>query len=268
MEKRIMKAFFANSGRLVCCRPSEEVRELSDRILGLILDISGKPELGSACTRILRQTDIVQTVADCALLGADDLPVAEEQRIYLHMKARRLEHFEVQRQDCFDRTILTRDTLQTALRGDVDALRLCACLDWLEGNRERAIRCWTILAYTGEQFTMEALEYACGRMENPAGAAMWKQVRQICQDADQQFSMSVPKDQSDRNAAETAQLILAVRARCGEMQGSGLPMAMIQYAIDSSDDLRTKIRNLYQAAQPYTLMLADQRQREDKKYGF
>lgn len=271
MEKMIMKAYYANAGRLACCRPSDASRQMSGQIMELVLDIFGRRDLVDRCMNILSVTDVLRTAMDCVLLGADELPVPEEYRCYLDMKARCLLEYEVQTPQSYDRTLLTRELLQAALCGDRNALRLSACMDWLSGNRNRAVRCWMILAYTGERFAMQALEYAAGRMDDDKAAALWHQIRLICEETDVCFSLAVPKsgrDREERQAAETAQVILAVRTRCAELQSKLLSIAMIQYAIDSRDDLSTKVRNLYNAPEPYPVMLVNQYQQANKKYGF
>lgn len=271
MEKRIMKTFFANSGRLVCCRPTPQSGAQAAEILDLVLNVYGRQDLREVCSEVLERTTPLQTVADCGLLGAKELPVPEEFLAYLDMKAQYLREYDVQTVQHFDRQMLKEDTLRYALIGDSKALRFLACLDWLDGNQERAVRCWTILAYIGDGFAMRALEYACENMDDSAAAEHWRNVRSLCEEADKKFSMTIPKAQQDgeaKKAAETAQMILAVRSRMAEHQGKGVPMAMVQYAIDSGDDLTSKMRNLYSTHEHYSVMLVKERSHEEKKYGF
>ena len=271
MEKKILKAYFENVGRLVCCRSCAASRELSREMIELLLDIFGRQELTDRCIEILNATEMLHTVMDCALLGAEGLPVPEEFRGYLDMKAQCLRKFDLHTPENFDRESLEQDAAQAAIRGNISAMRLSACMDWLSGNRNRAIRCWTVLAYTGERFAMQALEYAFGQVTDESAIKLWQSVRKICDETDSRFSLAVPKayfDGDEQLAAETAQIILIIRNRCAELQGKALPMAMIQYAIDSGDDFSRKVRNLCHAAEPYPVMLVNQRRQENRKYGF
>lgn len=47
-----------------------------------------------------------------------------------------------------------------------------------------------------------------------------------------------------------------------------LPIPLLQYAIDSRDDVETKLRNLYASPDAYHAMLANQTRKEHKTVGF
>lgn len=271
MEKIIMKAYFANTGRLVCVRQSMQSRELSAQILELMADIYGRRDLLGACTEIMEKTELLRTATDCTLLGADELPVAENLRCYLDMKARRVAEYELQTPETFDRELLAQNSRHAAAMGDRNGIALSAVLDWLDGNREMALRRWMVLAYAGNRFAMQALEYAGAQLGDAEAAGRWKMIRKIFNETESRFSLMVDPalyEGETRHAAETAQIILAVRNRCAELQAKHLPLAMIQYAVDSTDPLSTKLRNLYNTGEPYCVMLVKQARKEEKKYGF
>lgn len=271
MEKKTMRTFFEVCGRVICCRGDVACDEFVSEILELMLKISGRPELHTACMDIWQKTCALQTVADCTLLGAEKLPVADWYRCYLDMKARRLYAYDVQTVQTFDRELLMADNLREALAGDPSALSLQACYDWLTGQRDRALRCWTILAYAGDSFALDALVYAFGCMEDAENQERWQTARRLCKQADQLLTVTVPKaqgDEANRKGVEMAQVILAVRGRCAENNSKRLPMTMLQYVIDSADAPEQKIRNLYQPLEPYCAMITNERRREDRKYGF
>ena len=125
------------------------------------------------------------------------------------------------------------------------------CLSWLgldpESSKEVALRYWKVLAYTGDYFAMEALEYAYTQLKTADQAALWHTVREIFADADRNFTITVPEhhlETAEREAVNIAQVILAVRRTCTDDGKERLPVLMLQYAIDSKDELDVKLEKL------------------------
>ena len=133
------------------------------------------------------------------------------------------------------------------------------------------MRYWTVLAYTGDRLSMQALEYAYAQQGNSEKAALWQQVRNICLEADRQFTITVPGqflETATQETLEVAQVVLAVRRRCADDEKELLPIPLLQYAMDSQDDVETKLRNLYASPDTYHAMLAYQTRHEQKTVGF
>ena len=67
---------------------------------------------------------------------------------------------------------------------------------------------------------------------------------------------------------DTAQTILAVRRCCADDEKELLPIPLLQYAIDSPEDVMTKLHNLYAPPETYHAMLARQKKRTRRPVGF
>ena len=75
-------------------------------------------------------------------------------------------------------------------------------------------------------------------------------------------------EQCGEEAGNIAQVILAVRRRCADDEQELLPIPLLLYAIDSEDDVRTKLQNLYAPPETYHTMLVRQKCGKNKIRGF
>lgn len=273
--KDLMQLYFTTTGSLLCWKPDQDFQALEEQVLDLILAIHGKEEYRAACLEIIRETDSLQTVMDCTMLRLAEDVISKDKRHYFEMKAEALREYKVESPATFDLELMVMDNRQDVLEGEQGAIRLGAMLSWLGIDRksspEAAIRHWTLLAYTGDYFAMRALEYAFVHKGNRSRAAMWRTVREICEEADRQFTITVPTEYLRKNegtATDTAQLILAVRSRCAGNEGKKLPIPMLQYVIESQEDLGEKLHNLYADPETYHILLVQQSRLGGKQYGF
>lgn len=191
------------------------------------------------------------------------------------MKADNLKYYQVQETQVFDMDILLMDNRQAVIGGDPGGLRLAACLSWLgldpESSPEVALRYWKVLAYTGDYFAMEALEYGYRQQGAADQAALWHTVRELFTEADRNFTITVPErylESADKEAVNIAQVILAVRRRCADDGQENLPVLLLQYAIDSKDPVEVKLQNLYAPPQEYQNLLTGRKQRVTRPLGF
>ena len=194
---------------------------------------------------------------------------------FFDMKADNLKYYEIRETQVFDMDILLMDNRQAVIKGDPGGLRLAALLSWLgldsDSGPETALRYWKVLAYTGDYFSMEALEYAYTQRGETEQAALWHTVREIFAEADRNFTITVPEyyaETADQEAVHTAQVILAVRRRCADDDTELLPVLLLQYAIDSKDELDVKVRNLYAPDQAIQNLLTSKKQRNTRPLGF
>lgn len=273
--KKLMRLWFSNTSRLLFWQRDNNLRELETRLMTLFLEISSKEAYHGACMERLDATASAQTVADCAMLKLNGSCLTQDNASFFDMRADILKHYEITETQTFDADILFLDTAQAIIDGDPGALRLGALLHWLQVSKEAsptaAIRYWTVLAYTGEFFAMKALAYAYDKQGCPGDAALWCAIHDICREADQRYTITVPADllqRFDEKTTNIAQLILAVRRRCADDDQELLPIPLLLYAIDSDDDVHTKLQNLYAPAQAYHTMLVRQNRGKTKIRGF
>ncbi len=273
--KKIMRRYFINTARLLFWLDNEAKADLENRILTLMLQVQGKQELLEDCRQVLRSTQTLQTIADCNVLKLSMGSLSVDQSSYFDMKADQVKYYEVRECQAFDMDILLMDNRQAVIDGDPGGLRLAACLSWLgldpESDPAVALRYWQVLAYTGDYFAMEALEYAYGQRGEPDRAALWHTVREIFAEADRNFTIAVPEHYQQTAAPEalnTAQVILAVRRRCADDGQEKLPVLLLQYAIDSADPVETKLQNLYAPPEAFQTMLTRPAKRSSRPLGF
>ena len=273
--KKIMRRYFINTARLLLWRENQALEELERQILDLMLAVQGKGEYRDACLQVLADTESLQTLADCNMLKLSMGELSVEASSFFDMKADNLKYYQIQETQVFDMDILLMDNRQAVIEGDPGGLRLAACLSWLgldpESSPEVALRYWKVLAYTGDYFAMEALEYACAQRGETAQSALWHTVREIFTEADRNFTITVPEhylEIADKEAVNTAQVILAVRRRCADDGQENLPVLLLQYAIDSKDELEVKLQNLYAPPQEFQNLLTRNKQRKTRPLGF
>lgn len=273
--KKLMRRYFINTARLLLWRRNQALEDLEHRILDLMLAVQGKPQYRDACLQVLEDTAELQTLADCNVLKLSMGELSAEASSFFDMKADNLKYYQVQETQVFDMDILLMDNRQAVIEGDPGGLRLAACLSWLgldsESSRSVALRYWKVLAYTGDYFAMEALEYAYAQQGEEDQRALWHTVREIFAEADRNFTITVPEhylEQADREAVNTAQVILAVRRRCADDGQENLPVLLLQYAIDSKEEVEVKLQNLYAPPQEFQNMLTRRKQRGVRPLGF
>ena len=273
--KKIMRRYFITTGRLLFWGSRPEKDQLESRILDLMLAVQGAQDYKSACLEVLAQTRTLQTLEDCNVLKLSMDTMSVDQSSYYDMKADNLKYYEVRETQVFDMDILLMDNRQAVIDGDPGGIRLAACLSWLnldpESSPETALRYWQVLAYTGDYFAMEALEYAYAQRGDEAKSSLWRTVREIFAEADRNFTITVPEHylkDADSEAVNTAQVILAVRRRCADDGQEKLPVLLLQYAIDSAEDVTVKLQNLYAPPEAFQAMLTRQNRRTTRPLGF
>ena len=273
--KKIMRRYFITTGRLLFWSKNGGKDELERQILELMLAVQGKPQYLDACIQVLNATAEIQTMADCNMLKLATASMSVDQSSFFDMKADNIKYYQVQENQVFDMDILLMDNRQAVIDGDPGGLRLAACLSWLgldtESSPDTALRYWQVLAYTGDYFAMEALEYAYGIRGETEKSALWRTVREIFADADKNFTITVPErylKDTDQVAVNTAQVILAVRRRCADDGQEKLPMLLLQYAIDSNEDVAVKLQNLYAPPEAFQAMLTRVNRRSTRPLGF
>lgn len=273
--KQLLRLYYATTGRLLFWKNCEELQRLEEQILGLILKICGEEVYTLSCEAILRETQLLHTVTDCAMLKISDGLLEEHFASYYDMRADMLKYYDIQEQQAFDMDILILDNNQAIIDGEPGALRLGACMNWLglweQASKDAALRYWTVLAYTGDRFAMRALEYVYIQNQDEKQAKKWATILEIFREADRLFTITVPEkflEQADAETIDTAQVILAVRRRCADDGKELLPIPLLQYAIDSPEDVAMKLQNLYAPPETYHTMLARQKNKGVKPVGF
>lgn len=272
--KKIMRRYFINTARLLFWRNNGALDALERQILDLMLAVQGKTEYREACLQVLADTAQLQTLADCNVLKLSMGELSVEASSFFDMKADNLKYYEIQETQVFDMDILLMDNRQAVIEGDPGGLRLAACLSWLgldsESSPDVALRYWKVLAYTGDYFAMEALEYAYAQRLEADQAAMWHRIREIFTEADRNFTITVPEhylESADKEAVNTAQVILAVRRCCTDDGKERLPVLMLQYAIDSKDELDVKLQNLA-PSQAFRNLMDGRKKQKTRPLGF
>ncbi len=270
--KQIMATYFKHVGRLLCHKQDTQYQQLSTQILDLMLAVYQREDYRNTCLSILQHTDALQTLGDCAFLNMPCTLIPPEEKCYFDMKAQQLSLLEVRTLLSFDSDILAMNTRKDGTTGDIHALRLDACLNYLgigpDTSRERALRLWTMLAYTGDDFAMRALIYGYHACGDKTQAALWQEIFRLYNESNRQFAMPVSGGATQKTASDTVQVILAMRNCLGRRSDTTLPLPMLQYAVESSDALPVKLRNLYAAANIPHVILIPGGSGSDKHYGF
>lgn len=273
--KLIMNCYFQSTGRLLFWQRDEAMQVLEDKILEFLLTVMGKIQYLESCKALLDEVAPMQTISDSAVLKLSDSLVDRNLVSYFDLKADALRRYEIAQNQMFDMDILLMDNRQSVIDGDPGALALGACLSWLgldpESSPAAALRYWTVLAYTGDRFAMQALQYAYARQGDESNAQLWEQILQIFCETDRLFTITVPAhflNELRQDAVDTAQVILAVRRKCADDNQELLPIPLLQYAIDSHEDVATKLQNLYAPPETYHTMLARQTHKDPKPVGF
>lgn len=264
-RKQLLSYYFNATGRLLYWQRSGAMKALESRILSLLLTVLGKTEHLEACEQILDEIAPMQTVSDSAALLMDDDLVRPELVSYYDLKSDALNRYKITSTQLFDMDILLMDNRKSVLDGDPGALSLGACMSWLgldpESTPAAAIRYWTVLAYTGDRLAMTALHYAYTQQQDAENALLWQQILQIFDETERLFTITVPEHffrECSQKAVDIAQVILAVRRKCADDEKELLPIPLLQYAIDSKEDVATKLQNLYAPPETYHTMLARQ----------
>ena len=274
-RKRLMRLWFANTGRLLFWQRDSHMRQLEERLMALFLQINERSAYQDVCMEALDMTASAQTVADCAMLKLTNGVLTQDNASYFDMRSDSLKHYKIEELQSFDQDILCMDTAQAVIDGDPGALRLAALLHWLQigqdTSRMAAIRYWTILAYTGEFFAMQALIFAYEQEGKPEERDLWKAVHEICREADRRYTITVPEEYwktYGEKVGNVAQLILAVRRRCADDNQELLPIPLLMYVIDGDDDVNAKMANLYAQPDSYHRMLVRQSKGKTTIRGF
>ena len=270
-----MRIWFTNTSRLLFWQRDNYLRDLEVRLMNLFLEICGEENYHDACMECLDVTASAQTVADCAMLKLSNSVLTRDNAGFFDMRADSLKHYGINELQTFDADILCMDTDQAIIDGDPGALRLGALLHWLrigdESNPDAALRYWTVWHIPENFFAMKALAYGYGKQGKREESALWDAIHEICWEADRRYTISVSEDLFERfgdEAGSTAQVILAVRRRCADDNQELLPIPLLLYAIDSDDDVNTKLQNLYAPPETYHTMLVRQSRGRNKICGF
>lgn len=273
--KQLLREYYATTGRLLFWKENDDLQHIREQILNLLLKISGKEEYFDICMERLRSTTRLQTTTDCAMLRVSDDLLERELASFYDMRADMLKYYKVEETQAFDLDILLLDNDQAVIAGEIGAMRLGAVLSWLGIGREAcpdvAIRYWTVVAYTGDQFAMQSLAYAYGQLGREEDAKKWQTVREIFREADRLFTIAVPErflEEAQEDAVDTAQVILAVRRCCADDNKELLPIPLLLYAIDSPEDVSVKLQNLYAPPETYHTMLVRRHKRTPRTVGF
>ena len=272
--KHLMHTFFTLAAPLFACRPSAARDELSQRMLELVLSVCHGQQHAETCRRIMDETDLMRSATDRILLRLEDLPISRELVSYFDMKAACLEQPGLPQANMVDIQLLPETLRQASLNGLAWAIRTGACLNYLQTdgwcNRENAVRMWKTLAFSGDAFAMQALEYAFTQAQQHQQATLWQQTRQLCENAAKQFLTVIPAAMAvtvSPEAAEQTQLILSIRAVLRQTNGY-LPLPMLQYAAESGDPLPQKLHNLCAGQDGFQLRLVQERKNEGRQFGF
>ena len=272
--RQCMQTYFFYGAPLLCCRANDRRKQLSDKLLHLILDIYDAGKYYTVCQQIILATDAMHTAADEILLNMSGTPVVDGMKCYFDMKAEALRQPELPVPMTMEADLLPQLVRRSGALGVAWALRMSACLNYLEvdyfSSRANALHIFKMLAYTGDEFAMRAVEYAMHATGDHVHADLWNKARQLFEAADRQFFTIIPPSMlsnANPDAADLALLILSIRTGLQENNGR-LSLPMLQYATDSHDHIHEKIRNLCGKQALFQLKLLQQQQSAGKQYGF
>lgn len=268
---RLAVTYFENTRSLVCYRPSPELADLTERLLRLVMAICKSSLDGNACWDLLSQTQTMQTVMDARLFQENVATFAPRVRIWMGQKARCILHMDVHTGAFFEESALAEAMRWGTEQGKRQDMRLYACLCWLDGDHQKAMRLWQLLAYAGETFAMDALAYGEKTGQSSPKGLSWEQIR--CQYTRLSERMAILPEKSEKAPgnkalADTVQLILATRDLCRQQSEEKLPLHILQYAADAEATIEEKLRNLQASSTEHIAMLRRQTEEGERTYGF
>ncbi len=273
--KYIMAEFYETMYNVLPYEWSTSNEEFSKEVLNLLLLISGQVDSKEQCFELLCQASNLQTITDRNILSWNLGEISNSEKIVFDLKSTVLKKKDVHTLSTFDIDIILKSIENDITLGSKYACKLFACMNWLglgvEKNQKNAISIWETLAYSGDDFSMQALNYAYSELQDKEKAQVWHEVHEILNINKDSLCPIIEEnyyETSSEEAIKKAELILCIINSNRNNEKKGLNLSQLYYAINSQDTQDNKIINLCDPQTNYYLLLLREKRIGNKKFGF
>lgn len=265
-KRKILIEYYETVSGILQFELNKESRDLSEKILNLLLDIFGETDEENEILQSVEAAECLRTSSDAVLMVADGVNASEPT---LEIKAGFVRKLEIENPKYFDLPILYIRTEQAALGGKKYSCKLLACMKWLgigtAEDRTAALEIWRTLAANGDAAAISAVIYACGALGNTVEKKKWEKVQEKLREADNSFRPMVFDSEPDDDATKLANLILAARGR--QNDEGNTDRAIAYYILYSDDCFEDKLKAV-SSVRDFSPVLWESYKHGRKKVGF
>ena len=166
-KRKILIEYYETVSGVLQFELNKESRDLSEKILKLLLDIFGEVDEDNEILQSVGTAECLQTASDAVLMIADG--VQSEEPAFA-IKAELIRGLGIEKLKCFDLPMLYIQTERAALGGEKYSCKLLASMKWLgigaPKDQATALEMWKTLAVNGDDAAVFAVIYAYGALGN------------------------------------------------------------------------------------------------------
>ena len=266
-KRKILIEYYETVSGVLQFELNKESRDLSEKILKLLLDIFGEADGDNEILQSVGTAECLQTASDAVLMIADG--VQSEEPAFA-IKAELIRGLGIEKLKCFDLPMLYIQTERAALGGEKYSYKLLAAMKWLgigtPKDQATALEMWKTLAVNGDDAAVFAVIYACGALGNIDEKEKWEKAQAALLEAEWAF-LPMVLDKSDDNGAELANLILAIKGKGKQNGKAGIDRAMAHYILYADDSFEDKLKVVSSETNFYPILWKSHKY-EGKKFGF
>lgn len=267
IKRKILIEYYETVSGVLQFELNKESRDLSKRILKLLLDIFGEADEENEILLSVETAECLKTVSDAVLMIADGIKADEPA---FAVKAEFIRRLEIEKLKCFDLPMLYIQTERAALCGEKCACKLLASMKWLgigtAEDKRAALEIWKTLAACGDAMAISAVTYACGELGNGEEKGKWERTSNALLCAESTF-LPMIFDRPDDAGTELANLILAAKGKEKQKDKAGIDRAMAHYILYSDDSFEEKLKAVSSETNFYPILWKSNK-RKSKKIGF
>lgn len=267
IKRKILIEYYETVSGVLQFEPNKESRELSEKILKLLLDIFGETDEENEILRSIEAAECLKTVSDAVLMSADGIKADEPA---FAVKTELIRRIEIENLKCFDLPMLYIRTEQAALCGEKCACKLLASMKWLgigtTEDRATAFEIWKTLAACGDATAVSAVIYACGELGKVDERGKWERTGDVLLCAEKAF-LPMIFDRPDDDGTEIANLILAAKGKETQNDKVEIDRAMAYYILYSEDSFEEKLKAVSSERDFHPIIWKSEK-RKGKKIGF
>ncbi len=266
-KRKILIEYYETVSGVLQFELNKESRDLSKKILKLLLDIFGETDEENEILLSVETAECLKTVSDAVLMIADGIKADEPA---FAIKAEFIRRLEIEKLKCFDLPMLYIQTERAALCGEKCACKLLASMKWLgigtAEDKRAALEIWKTLAACGDAMAISAVIYACGELGNGEEKGKWERTSDVLLCAESTF-LPMIFDRPDDAGTELANLILAAKGKEKQKDKAGIDRAMAHYILYSDDSFEEKLKAVSSETNFYPILWKSNK-RKSKKIGF
>lgn len=266
-KRKILIEYYETVSGVLQFELNKESRDLSEKILKLLLDIFGEVDEDNEIMRSVRAAECLQTASDAVLMIADG--VQSEEPAFA-IKAELIGGLGIKKLKCFDLPMLYVQTEHAALGGEKYSCKLLASMKWLgigtTEDQATALEMWKTLAVNGDDAAVFAVIYACGALGNTDEKEKWEKAQVALLEAERAF-LPMVLNKSDDAGAKLANLILAIKGKEKPKDKAGIDRAMAHYILYADDSFEDKLKAVSSEANFYPIIWRSHKY-NGKKFGF